>query len=161
MTFRDIKLTSRYHADWWWGHGEPISFTAYPRDSGTKIGKLHDVLVQNVSGRAENSIRINGSTNSLIQYVRLENVAMNFTRWTKFPGAVYDNRPTKAVAPFESHVMDAFNIRFADKVTLSRCSAVWVTNSPTYFQDSVGAEHSTVKISKFQGESEDHPIDLK
>jgi len=162
VTFRDIKLASRYYADWWWGRGEAISFTAYPRDAGTKIGKLHDVLVQNVYGHAENSVRINGSTNSLIRNVRLDNVAFDFTRWTKFPGAVYDNRPTRTASPFEPHATDGFNIRFADHVTLSHCSAFWVTNSPAYFQNSVGTENSTaVKIIGFRGESEDHPIDLK
>ncbi|HTB86226.1 MAG TPA: glycosyl hydrolase family 28 protein [Candidatus Sulfotelmatobacter sp.] len=162
VTFRDIRLASRYHADWWWGRGEAISFTAYPRDAGTKIGKLHDVLVQNVSGRAENSVRINGSTNSLIRNVRLDNVGFVFTRWSKYPGAVYDNRPTRTHVPLEPHVMDAFNLRFAENVTLSQCSAIWVTNSPDYYRDSVGTEDSkAVKIIGFRGESESHPIDLR
>jgi polygalacturonase len=162
VTFRDITLVSRYYADWWWGRGEAISFTAYPRTAGTKTGKLHDVLVQNVSGRAENSIRINGGTDSRIRNVRLDNVTMDFGRWTKYPGAVYDNRPTRALAPFESHVTDGFNIRFADNVTLSHCAANWLTNSPDYFQNSVGTENSSaVKISRFRGESDAHPINLK
>jgi polygalacturonase len=162
IVFRDINFVSRYHSNPWWGRGEAISFTTHPRNAETKIGKLHGVLVQNVSGKAENSVRINGSTNSLIQNVRLENVAVDFTRWTKYPGEVYDNRPTKVLTPIESHAMDGFNVRFADNVTLSRCAAGWETNSPAYFQNSVATENSTaVKISRFHGESEAHPINLK
>ena len=162
VIFRDITLVSHYHSDWWWGHGEPVSFTVYPRDASTKIGKLHDVLVQNVSGKAENSVRINGSTNSLVRNVRLDNVSMDFSRWTKYPGAIYDNRPTKALAPVESHVMDGFNIRFAENVDIFHCAVTWRTNAPTYFKNSIGTENSkAVRISNFRGESEMYPIYLK
>ena len=162
IIFRDISFVSRYHSNPWWGRGEAISFTAHPRNAETRIGKLHDVLVQNVSGKAENSVRINGSADSRIQNVRLENVAVNFARWTKYPGEVYDNRPTKVLAPVESHATDGFNIRFADNVALVRCAAGWKTNCPAYFQNSVATENATaVKTSQFQGESEAHPITLK
>jgi polygalacturonase len=162
ITFRDITFVSRYHSNPWWGRGEAVSFTAHPRNAETKIGKLHDVLVQNVFGKAENSVRINGSADSRIQNVRLENISVNFSRWTKYPGEVYDNRPTKVLAPVESHVTDGFNIRFADNVALVRCAAGWKTNCPPYFQNSVATESATaVKTSQFLGESETHPITLK
>ena len=61
IDFRDIKFVSRYHSDPWWGRGEAISLTAIPRGPQTKIGTIHDVRIQNVSGRAENSVRIQGS----------------------------------------------------------------------------------------------------
>ncbi|MDR3458292.1 MAG: glycosyl hydrolase family 28 protein [Verrucomicrobiae bacterium] len=162
ITFRDIKFTARYHSDPWWGRGEAISFTAHPRNPGGKVGKLHDVLVQNVSGKAENSVRINGSEGSRIQNVRLENVAVSFARWTRYAGEVYDNRPTKGLLPVEPHATDGFNVRFADNISLSHCTANWASNAPAYFQSSVAADGSaSVKITGFKGESDRHPITLK
>jgi hypothetical protein len=162
ITFRDIKFVSRYHSDPWWGRGEAISFTAHPRNPDGQPGKLHDVLVQNVSGKAENSVRINGSESSRIQNVKLENVSVDFARWTKYPGEVYDNRPTKVLTPIEPHATDGFNIRFADNVTLSHCAANWASNAPAYFQNSVTPENATaVRIIGFKGDSERHPIILK
>ena len=162
ITFRNIKFVSRYHSDPWWGRGEAISFTAHPRNPGGQTGSLHDVLVQNVSGRAENSVRINGSEGSRIKKVALDNVAVNLARWTKYPGEVYDNRPTKVLEPIEAHVTDGFNIRFADDINLSRCTVNWASNSPVYFSNSVTAENATgVKLVRFKGESEAHPITLK
>ena len=86
VVFRDIQFVSRYHSDPWWGRGEAISFTAIPRTANTKLGRLQDVLVENVSGQAENSVRINGTSQSHIENVRLKNVSVQFGRWTKYAG---------------------------------------------------------------------------
>jgi polygalacturonase len=162
VTFRDIHFVSRYHADPWWGRGEAISLTAFQRTNFVPPGKLHDVLVQNVSGSAENSVRINGSANCEIKNVTLKNVSVNFSRWTKYAGGVYDNRPTKVLTPVESHATDGFNIRHAKNVFLEQCKANWAINSPASFQNSVTAENSTdIKIFCFSGESASHPIILK
>ncbi len=84
---------------------------------------------------------------------------VNFRRWTKYSGGVYDNRPTKVLAPIETHATDGFNLRFADHVSLENCSADWPKNGPSYFQNSIAAEEVTgLQIWKFQGDSEAHPI---
>jgi polygalacturonase len=162
IIFRDIKFVSQYHSDPWWGRGEAISFTAHPRLPGGQAGQLHEVLVQNVSGKAENSVRINGSEGSRIADVKLDNVAVSLGRWTRYAGGVYDNRPTKALAPIEPHATDGFNIRFADNISLSHCSVNWMSNCPAYFQNSVSADGTAgVKINSFKGESEARPITLQ
>ena len=61
ILFRDITFTSRFYGDPWWGRGEAISFTAIPRTATTKVGSLHNITVQNVTGHAENSVRVCGS----------------------------------------------------------------------------------------------------
>ena len=159
ITFRDIKLVSRYHSDPWWGRGEAISFTAHQRNPGGTLGKLHDITVKNVSGKAENSVRIHGSAASRIENVKLENVSVAFSRWTKYPGAVYDNRPTKVLPPIEPHAMDAFSLRYVDKIFLTNCAVTWTTNSPAYFQNAVQAEDVTgFKINGFKGNTATHLI---
>jgi polygalacturonase len=69
IVFRDITFVSRYHSDPWWGRGEAISFTAHQRNPGGAIGKLSDVTLENISGKAENSVRIHGSATSRIENV--------------------------------------------------------------------------------------------
>jgi polygalacturonase len=162
VTFRDIKFVSRYHSDPWWGRGEAISFTAIPRTATTRLGTLQNVLVENVSGQAENSVRINGSPQSRIENVRLKNVSVNLSRWTKYAGEVYDNRPTKVFTPLETHATDGFNLRFADRVSLEKCSVDWTGNAPAYFRNSIAAEDATaVRIWNFHGDSAAHPISWK
>jgi hypothetical protein len=143
IEFRDITFVSRYFSDPWWGRGEAISFTAIPRSVQTKVGRLEDVRVINVTGRAENSVRICGSAATRVRNVRLENVAVEFDRWTKYRGGFWDNRPTTVGPGLEEHVCPAFSIQHADQVTLQDCRATWGAHPPDYFTNALEAEDVT------------------
>jgi polygalacturonase len=157
VIFRDIQFTSRYYSDPWWGRGEAISLTAIPRLPTTKLGTLRDIQIQNVTGHAENSVRINGTTNSHIQNVRLENVSVKLDRWTKYKGGVFDNRPTKVLGPIETHNTPGFSIRYADDVTLKNCSVTWGRNLPDYFTGALETESVTgLHLTGFKGNAA-HP----
>ena len=93
IVFRDIRFTARYFSAPWWGRGEAISFTAIPRTPETTVGTIHHVTVERVTGRAENSVRIEGSPGARIHDIVLRRVAITLARWTRYPGGVFDNRP--------------------------------------------------------------------
>ena len=157
ITFRDIKFTSRYYSDPWWGRGEAISFTALPRTNTTVPGCLSNVVVQNVTGQAENSIRVNGTRESHVRDVHFENVSVTFDRWTKYQGGLFDNRPTRVYEPIERHGNPGFSIRNADNVTLNKCSVHWGGSRPDYFTCALEAESVTgLRLTGFQG-SAAHP----
>ena len=137
IEFRDITFQSRYFSDPWWGRGEGISFTAIPRTAGAALGKISDVRVINVTGRCENSSRIDGSPESRISNVRFDNVHLTLDRWTKYKGGLFDNRPTKAIPDIELHGTPAFFVRHADNVTLKNCRADWGKNVPDYFSHAI------------------------
>lgn len=143
ITFRDTQFISRYYAEPWWGHGEGISITAIPRTPETKLGVIQNILIQNVNGRAENSVRIAGTENSHIRDVRLDGVYITLERWTKYPGGLYDNRPTKVLQPLEPHVTSGFNLAYVDGVTLKNCTLRWGKNSPDYFTYGLETDHVT------------------
>ena len=154
IAFKDITFTSRYHSAPWWGRGEAISFTAIPRTSETQLGKIHDILVENVKGTAENSVRINGTKESRINNVRFNNVSVTFNRWTKYPGNIFDNRPTMVYEGIEAHDNPGMYIRFADQVTLDNCSVKWGNNIPDYFSNALKAHDVTgLKLIDFKGNS--------
>ena len=157
IDFRDITFVARSHSDPWWGRGEAISFTAIPRTPQTQVGTIHDVRVRNVRGKAENSVRLSGTKESRIRNVTLENVAVTLDRWTKYKGGLFDNRPTTAYPDIEPHGNPGFSIRYADDVTLDRCSVKWGSNPPDYFTHAVEAENVTgLRISRFSGKAA-HP----
>ncbi len=157
VTFRDIKFVSRYYSDPWWGRGEAISFTAIPRTNTTVPGCLSNVVVQNVTGRAENSVRVNGTPAQRIHDVRFENVTVTFDRWTKYRGGLFDNRPTKVYEPIETHGNPGFSLRHADNVTLNDCAVCWGGNRPDYFTYALEAENVTgLCLTGFRGTSA-HP----
>jgi polygalacturonase len=157
VIFRDIKFTSRYYSNPWWGRGEAISFTAIPRTNTTVLGCLSNVVVQNVTGRAENSIRVNGTPESRVHDVRFENVTVTFDRWTKYRGGLFDNRPTRVLDPIETHGNPGFSLRHADNIVLKNCSVNWGGNLPDYFTCALEAENVTnLRLTGFRGKAA-HP----
>jgi Glycosyl hydrolases family 28 len=162
ILFRDIDFVSRYHSEPWWGRGEAISFTAFPRTAQTRQGTLHDVRVENVSGVAENSIRLNGTADSHITGVVLKNISVKIARWTKYPGGVYDNRPTKVLPPVEPHAADGINLRYADGVSLEDCAVKWGREAAGGFGGAIVAEHVTgLNLSGFRGDDREHSIVIR
>jgi hypothetical protein len=161
IIFRDIAFASRFYGDPWWGRGEAISFTAIPRTATTKVGSLHDIIVQNVTGHAENSVRVcgfraagAGSAQSTIHDVTLDRVAVTLARITQFPGALFDNRPTTAIPGIQPHDTPGFSIEHADNVTLRNCSVAWGANPPEAFSYAVEAVDTTgLRIEGLKGEA--------
>ena len=158
ILFRDITFKARYHSDPWWGRGEAISFTALPRAAGAPLGQIRNVRVENVTGLAENSVRISGCKESRIRDVSLDNVAVTLNRETKYRGGLWDNRPTTSAYPrIEEHGNPGIHVRYADDVTLRRCRIAWGANRPEYFTHALEA-HDVTELSypDFTGESA-HP----
>jgi len=152
IDYRDITFTSRFYSDPWWGRGEAISFTAIPRTTASKPGALHHVNVQDVTGHAENSVRIRGSAQSRVHDITLDRVSVLLDRTTQYKGALYDNRPTTAIAGIEPHDTPGFSIEHADNVRLRDCKVAWGANTPDSFSYAVEARDTTgVKIERLTG----------
>ncbi|WP_159518089.1 glycoside hydrolase family 28 protein [Sunxiuqinia indica] len=152
ILFKDIDFVSRYHSAPWWGRGEAISFTAIPRNPGSEIGTIHNVIVKNVTGKSENSVRINGTKESRISNIRLEDVHITMDRWTDYPGNLMDNRPTKSYPAIEYRDNPGYYIRFADNVELLNCSMQWGENIPDNFTHAIEAHDvSNIQLKGFKG----------
>jgi polygalacturonase len=155
IEFRDIELTAQHHAARWWGWGEAISITAWPRTPGTQVGSLRNVRLRNISGIAENSVRIDGQKDQLIEDVLLDNVAIEIDKWTSYPGGKFDNRPTLPGAiGLEPHDTPVFSIRNAKNATVRNCKASWGSDRQPYFGSALEAENAPgLKIEHFEGEA--------
>lgn len=154
ISYSDITFTSHYAAPPWWGRGEAFSLTAIPRKTGAKVGTIHDVHFSNITGRAENSARIDGLPESRIRKVSMENVNLTLDRWTQYPGGLYDNRPTSAIPDIEKHSTPGICIRNVDNVELKDCSVGWGGNCPEYFTYALETEGVTgLKMTNFNGKA--------
>jgi polygalacturonase len=157
VEFSDIQFMSRYFSDPWWGRGEGISLTAIPRAPQAQIGTIRGVRFRNITGHAENSVRIEGSAASRITDVTLENVAVTIDRTTSYPGGVFDDRPTTSQPDIEQHTTPGYSIRHADQIRLTQCSVAWGPNSPDYFSHAIEVEDAHgLDVSGFTGRAA-HP----
>ena len=104
--------------------------TAIPRTKGGEVGKIHDVRFRNITGRAENSIRIErhaGEPRS--RNVTLENVASRSTAGPNIRAAVYDNRPTTAYPGRRDRTTRPASVRVTR--TRSSCRTAASRGAPT------------------------------
>ena len=143
IVFRQITFEARYHSAPWWGRGEAISFTAIPRTPATRIGTIRDVLVEDVTGRAENSIRVEGLGGARVSDITFRRVSVTLGRRTRYPGGVFDNRPTTVVDPIETHDTPGVSLRHADRITFEACSIGWDANPPDHFSNLLQAQDVT------------------
>jgi polygalacturonase len=157
IEFNDIQLTAEHHAARWWGWGEAVSISVRPRVTGAKVGTLRDVRLRNIRGKAENSVRIDGSPDNLIQDVLLDNIDITIDKWTAYPGGRFDNRPTPAeVEGLEPHDTPVFSLRNAERVLVKDCHARWGSNRQSYFGSALEAENvKDLKIEHFDGIASD------
>lgn len=148
ITFRDITFAARYFSAPWWGRGEAISFTAIPRDARTKVGTIRNIRVENVRGTAENSLRVEGLGGARVSDIVFDRLSLMIARHTRYPGAVFDNRPTSVVEPLEPHLTPAISLRHADRVSFRSCTVRWGPNPPDTFThlieavDAPGLDHA-------------------
>jgi hypothetical protein len=158
IEFRDIEVTAEHHAARWWGWGEPISLTARPRAADGQVGRLRNVRLRRITGRGENSVRIDGLPGQPVEDVLLEEIDMTIDRWTKYPGGRFDNRPAPTIPEgLEEHGTPVFSIRNAKNVTVRKCTARWGDHREPYFTHALQAENvRDLKIEEFTGDAA-HP----
>ncbi|MBW8814014.1 MAG: right-handed parallel beta-helix repeat-containing protein [Caulobacterales bacterium] len=135
VVFRHITFDARHHSAPWWGRGEAISFTAIPRNAATRVGTIRDVLVEDVSGHAENSLRIEGLGGGRVSDIVLRRVDVTLGRRTHYPGGVFDNRPTTVVEALEAHDTPGVSLRHADRITFEACRVRWDREPPAEFSN--------------------------
>lgn len=134
IEFSDMEVVAEHHAARWWGWGEAVSITVWPRIDGETAGKLSDVRLRNIKARAENSVRIDGAKDNPVTNVLLENLDVTIDKWTQFPGGKFDNRPTGTSIPgLEDHKTPAYFLRYVQGVRLIGCKAAWGANRQPYF----------------------------
>jgi hypothetical protein len=153
IEFRDIQVVAEHHAARWWGWGEPISVTAWPRTEDGVVGTLRNLRFRRITGRAENCIRIDGTEANPVRDVLLEDIDMTVDRWTKFPGGFFDDRPTAPSMPgLEPHRTPVYFLRNAANVTLRTCKAHWGANRQDSFSYALEAVHvKELKLENFEG----------
>ncbi|WP_420236181.1 glycoside hydrolase family 28 protein [Telmatobacter bradus] len=155
IEFNDIEVKAEHHAARWWGWGEPISLTAWPRIEGVKVGSIRDVRLRNIRASAENSVHIGGQPDQPLEDILLENVEVTIDTWTHYPGGKLDKRPTMpGVEGLEPHATNVFTLHDARNVTLRGCTAKWGETRKDYYGVALEAVHvENLKIEDFHGEA--------
>ncbi len=93
VLFSDCIVQTRLFGGMWWGAGEPIYVTAYPRHSGGKSGFIRNVRFSNIMAEGENGVYVMGATPEHIRDIVFDRVSLKIRRVTGHAAGRYDPRP--------------------------------------------------------------------
>jgi len=130
ILFTDCIVETRFFDRGWWGHGEPIYVNVGAWHD--TVGRLRNVRFRNVLARSENGAYIAADAPGLIEGVVLEGVRIEIDRWTRWPGAEYDRRPTETGPAIYAHPTAGIFVATATDVTIRNCEVVWASRHDSF-----------------------------
>lgn len=123
ILFSDCIVETRRFADDWWGHGEPIYVSAYPWHD--EVGVISNVRFRHILARSENGAYIAAQSPELIRGVVLQDVRIELSRWSSWPGGTYDRRPFSSGEEIYPSRIAGIHVDRATDVTLRDCEVVF------------------------------------
>lgn len=92
IIFRDLTIdTNRRHWNWW-GSAELFKFRLSKRSADSKLGKIRDIVVDNIISHPRGTSTIKGDTDQPVENIRINNVQIFMT-----PEDSIDKRSSHAV----------------------------------------------------------------
>lgn len=130
ILFSNMIVETRIFHNAWWGRGEPIFVAATPWDD--EVGHVRRVRFSNILCRSENGVCVQSWRPALVSDLLFENVRVEISKTSKWPGGQHDLRPCSDAGLYE-HRTSGFFINQADDVTLRNCEVIWGERRPDYF----------------------------
>ncbi|MCD8282676.1 MAG: glycosyl hydrolase family 28 protein [Prevotella sp.] len=108
VSFENIAVDCRLFSDVWWGKAEPVYITSYPRAAADNkdgnwrfpegategiCGEVADITLKDIRCDSENGVFIGGDTGDKVKNISINNLQVNISKTTDYPGGVYDRRP--------------------------------------------------------------------
>ena len=84
VTYRHIRIETRYVAPRWWGNGDWLSITAEPRHQHDIIGELYDLTFENIFAVSENGGLISSKRQNGIHGLVMQDIRVVLDRWSNY-----------------------------------------------------------------------------
>ena len=158
LLFSGITIETHLLTGHWWGKGEPIYIVASKPSGGHESGLVRNINFSNISGEAENSIVLYGSSEAYIHDVSFNNVKFKIRTTRKSVsagvGGNFDLRWTAtdlSKAVFKHDVSGLYG-RYVDGLKIHNLTIEWGAENPTYFSSGIECEDfKQLEIDGFDG----------
>jgi polygalacturonase len=125
VIFSNIVVETKFQPHKWWGAGEPIQVTCFPRTAETKLGHVRNVRFSNIICRGENGLIFQGWPSSLLDDIVLDNVKLDLTKPAPGVGGFYDLRPQGIFKGVFQTKLPGVYIRQTHNFTMRNSRIVW------------------------------------
>ena len=160
LLFSNMVIETRLHTGDWWGNAEPIHLSAVRLAKDVRLGRVRNIVFQNILCRGESGILVYGSRENRIEEVTFDNVSLHLEagRLTAASGGNIDLRP--ALDPAEQLFAHDIPAVYAQHVRGVRFSGVTVTwgdvQEPFFTHGLEVGEFEEVMIDNFRGTAAPH-----
>ncbi len=158
VSYSNIMIETRRFCSDWWGSAEPITITSFDRDENTKAGYVKNVRFHNISCKGENGVVICGSPENKIENISFENLSLEISKSSRWPGGSYDMRPGLG-KEIEKHKNAGFYIRSAENIRIEKSSVSWGNKTDEYGEDIDVEDTTGLRLWDFSGDCS--MLDLK
>jgi hypothetical protein len=91
--FSNIVVETKFQPHKWWGAGEPIQVTNFPRTPETRLGHVRNIRFSNILCRGENGLIFQGWPGNPLDDIVLDNIKLDLTKPATGTGGFEDFRP--------------------------------------------------------------------
>jgi hypothetical protein len=129
--FDDIAVETRHHTGNWWGVGEPISVTSFPRTADTDLGDLRNIRFSNVDARGEGSVVVYANPDHPIRGLRLDGLDHRVTTGTHSADRnKLDLRPSEVSGGVYERDLPAMYLHGVERAELRNVTVEWDETLP-------------------------------
>jgi polygalacturonase len=159
VLFSNITIETRLQADKWWGAGEPVHISHFPRNADTKLGHVRQVRFHNILARGENGIYLRGCEGHPIEDVVFDNVRLEVGKTGDQAGGFYDDRPNGDLpgggfAGIYTNTIAGIHADFVRGLTLRDTQVVWGERLADYYGPALACRHvDGLQLERFTGKS--------
>ncbi|MBU3022773.1 glycosyl hydrolase family 28 protein [Aestuariibacter sp. A3R04] len=84
FTYENIDIETRYHADRWWGNGEPVWMISIPRTENAEVGRIYNIHLKDITAVSEHGVVLVGREGAPIDNVHFDNVHVQYDLWSQY-----------------------------------------------------------------------------
>ena len=135
ILFTDLTIDTKMRPMMWWGSGEPLALSSVPRVKDGPAGEIRGVAFVNMLCRSENGVYLRGSETAPLRDIRFQNIDLDITKITAYPGGFYDMRPgdTFGESGLDRRKNAGFFAANVDGLSINGMRVTWAPGAPSCY----------------------------
>jgi polygalacturonase len=155
VTISQVNIETRLHTGDWWGNGEPIHISAVRGKENVKLGSISNIIFRDINCTSENGMIIYGSSESVIQNIKMENVKFLLKNSTinAYAGGNFDLRGCSDMQKsLFSHDIPGLYATYVNDLIIDGFTLKWDRIQFPYFTHGIEVNNFTsLKVTNYFG----------
>ncbi len=133
VIFSNMTIETGLSPHKWWGAGEPIHISHWPRNKETRLGHVRQIRFSNLLCRSETGAYLQGWSEQPIEDVVFDNVRLEIAKTSGEPGGFYDARPDGLFRGIYTNTIAGIHGRHLKGLVLRDTRVVWGDRRADYY----------------------------